>query len=97
MTRLFVSQERLDAWVLEGQAELEGARLTVEERYVLEICPAVRFLRVAGGGADPHQLLGRVKTEAQLRQMLAEHYMDSVLVGEIGYEVQQGFVGESMA
>src|SRR5256885_3588902 len=32
-----------------------------------------------------------------LKQMRAEHYMDSVLLGEAAYKVQQGFLAEANA
>lgn len=93
MARLFVSQEQLDSWVMEETAQLRDQVLSWNgRRFKLEA--AVRFLKTVGGEADPHVLLGRVKTQAQLAQMSAEHYMDSVLLGDIGYEVQQGFVGK---
>ncbi len=91
MARLFIAQEQLDSWVMEETAQLEATRLHWDGR-VFQIEEAVRFLSVVGDEADAHDLLGRVKTTAQLTQLSAEHYMDSVLLGDTGYEVQQGFI-----
>jgi len=92
MARLFVSQEQMDSWVMEEAARLEGQLLSWDgHQYDLQA--AVRFIKTVGGEVDPHRLLGLVKTLQQLSDLSAEHYMDSVLLGDIGYEVQQGFVG----
>ena len=53
---------------------------------------AVRFLSVIEG-TDAHGLLGRVKTDEQLAEMSGEHYGASVILGDVGYECEEGFVG----
>ena len=71
--RLFVSQSLLDAWVGQGRIDVDGTSLALapdagrQRRYALE--PAVRFLRVVGGGEDAHGLVSRVKSLAQVREM----------------------------
>ncbi len=98
---LFVSQSLLDAWLERERVEVSGGALTLRgregegRRYALD--PAVRFLRVAGGGKDPHQLLARVKTSAQLRSMGAEVMGGSVVLGDVAYEVEAGFLAEAAA
>ena len=98
---LFVSQALLDTWAEQGRIDLVGnvMSLLVGEgkgrSYALE--PAVRFPHVAGGDADPNQLLARVKPLAQLREMGAEAVADSVVLGDVAYEVEQGFLVEAAA
>jgi hypothetical protein len=98
---LFVSQALLDTWAEQGRIDLVGNVITLlvgdgrGRSYALE--PAVRFLRVAGGEADPHQLLARVKPLAQLREMGAEAVSDSVVLGDAAYEVEPGFLVEAAA
>jgi hypothetical protein len=58
------------------------------------LLPAVVFQATVGGEADRNDLCGRVKTDAQLAELGAEHYKDSVIIGEVGYQVTEGFVGE---
>jgi hypothetical protein len=41
--------------------------------------------------------LGRVKTTAQLEALGAEHLADSCIVGEVAYEVVEGYVTEVQA
>ena len=94
MSRLFVSQELLDQWSGEGKVELDGNVLKlVSEQRDFEIQPGVRFVSLAAG-EDRQKLTGRVKTEAQMAQLKAELYMNSVLVGEDAYDVQPGFLCE---
>ena len=58
------------------------------------ITQAVYFEADVGGGADPHGLVGRVKETAALEKLGAEHYMDSVLLGDSAYKVTPGFTGQ---
>jgi len=98
---LFVSQSLLDSWTAQGRIDLSGDAMSLREgegrgrRYALE--PAVRFLRLVGGASDPNRLLARVKTVAQLREMGAEVLGGSVLVGEVAYEAEAGFLAEAAA
>jgi hypothetical protein len=97
---LFVAQATLDAWVEQGQVTLEGDVLTVEAgeggaTYVLR--PAVRFVKLVGAASDPHALLGKVKAIEALRAIGAEHLDASVVLGDVAYEVEPGFLAEPRA
>jgi hypothetical protein len=98
---LFVSQSILDSWAGQGKIDFSGNVMAIlsgdgqGRSYRLE--PAVRFLKVVGGEADPHQLLHKVKGEVQLREMGAEVMDGAVILGEVGYEVEQGFLAEASA
>ena len=48
-------------------------------------------------GEDAAGLLQKVKTTDALKQMGAEHYMESVILGEVAYQVQQGFLADAHA
>ncbi len=94
MARLFISQERLDAWTAEGKVTVEGDILTlVEDGRSFDIVPGVLFVKVAGDDPDEAGLLGKVKDEEALASMGADQYMSSVIVGETAYDVSCGFVG----
>lgn len=90
--RLFVPQTQLDAWLEEGRVDVtaEGLEIPTEGR-TLPLEPAFRFLSLLEGedGAD---LLSKVKTEGELRRLGAEPCGDSVLLGEVAYEVVPGFM-----
>ena len=95
MARLFISQERLDAWSAEQRVTLTGDVMTLaDDGRSFRICSAVRFLKVAGDAADPNDLVNTVLDEKALDEMGADHYMDSVILGETAYDVQPGFVGD---
>jgi hypothetical protein len=94
MSRLFVSQELLDQWAVEGKIELAGNTLKLlAEQRAFHLLPGVRFLSLAAG-QDRARLLGRVKSEEQLQTIGAELYMNSVLLEEDAYDVQCGFLAE---
>ena len=94
---LFVPQSVLDKWVEHGRVELKGRVLTlVREKKSFQLTGAVRFVAMEAGD-DAAKLLGKVKTLDALKQMRAEHYMESVILGESAYKVQQGFLAEANA
>jgi hypothetical protein len=94
---LFVPQGVLDKWVDHGRVELKGRVLTLlREKKSFQLTGAVRFVAMEAGD-DAARLLGKVKTLDALKQMGAEHYMGSVILGEAAYKVQQGFLAEANA
>jgi hypothetical protein len=98
---LFVSQAMLETWAEQGKIEFAGNLMTLlagdgkGRNYALE--PAVRFLKVVGAEADPHGLVHKVKSVAQLRELGAEPVDDSCILGDTAYEVQPGFLAEGAA
>jgi hypothetical protein len=94
---LFVPQNVLDKWAEQGRVELKGHTLTlVREKKSFKLTAAVRFLKLEAG-EDTAKLLNKVKTLDALRQMAAEQYLESVILGEAAYKVQQGFLAEANA
>jgi hypothetical protein len=95
MAAVFIPQKLLDQWSDQGKVSLDGNTLhLVQENRAVELSPAVRFLEVLGGEADPNNLIRKVKTKTQLDEMQAEHYMDSVIMGDVAYQVEEGFMGD---
>jgi hypothetical protein len=85
----------LQQWTDQGKVRLDDTTLTLlAEQRTVTLLPAVRFTKLIDGGADPHALLGKVKTRDQLVELGAEHYMDSVILGDVGYTVLEGFLGD---
>lgn len=96
--RLFLSQAALDAWLSEGRVDVEGEVLvTKPEGQRFKLTTAVRFKAEVTGEGDPKGLVGKVKDLSQLGEMEAEHYADSVIVGDHAYEVVEGFAGAPLA
>jgi hypothetical protein len=96
VAKLFITQERIDAWTAENKIAVAGDVLTLAGR-AFRISPAFRFLRVSGGDGDPNQLVDTVQSEKDLEKLGADSYMSSCIVGETAYDVQAGFLGEPVA
>jgi len=97
VARIFISQEVVDQWCADEKATIddEVMVLTLTQQR-LRLQPAVRVLRVVSGTTDPHNLVGCVKTSAELVAAGGEQYMSSLLVGEVAYDVQPGYFGEPL-
>jgi hypothetical protein len=94
---LFVPQNVLDKWAEKGRVDLKGNVLVlVREKKSFQLTTAVRFLKLDAGD-DTARLLNKVKTLDALKQMGAEQYLDSVVLGDAAYKVQQGFLAEASA
>lgn|GEM_PF-675732 len=95
MAAVFIPQKVLDGWADQGKIELDGdTLLMVKEKRTVDLNPAVRFRSLLAGDDDPNQLIGKVKTHEQLVELGAEHYMDSVILGDFAYQVEEGFMGD---
>jgi hypothetical protein len=98
---LFVSQAMIDSWADQGRIDFVGNVMTMlsgegkGRSYGLE--PAVRFLALLGADQDPHQLLKKVKSISQLKELGAEAIDSSVVLGDVAYEVEPGFLAEMSA
>lgn len=93
MARLFISADQMDRWTGEGKVALQDDIMSLPALgRSFKLRTAVRFLTVVEG-SDAHGLLGRVKTDEQLGELGAEHYGASVILGDVGYECEEGFVG----
>ena len=98
MARLFISQGRLDAWSVEQRVSVREDVMTLAgDGRSFRLRPAVRFLKVAGQGADPNQLVGRVKATEDVVRLGGDRFGESVIVGETAYDVQSGFLGDPLA
>lgn len=95
MAAVFLTNEMLQQWSDQGKVRLDDTTLTLlAEARTVKLTPAVRFTSLIDGGEDPNKLLGKVKTKAQLDELGAEHYLDSVIFGDVGYTVVEGFLGD---
>src|SRR5205823_7452433 len=92
---LFVPQSVLAKWSEQGRIQVDGNVLTIENKN-FALTSAVRFIKMEAG-EDNAGLLAKVKTTDALKQMGAEHYMESVILGESAYQVQQGFLADANA
>jgi hypothetical protein len=90
--KLFLPQTLLEEWAGAETADVHDQALVLtgeSVRYPVE--PAVHVLALVSG-PDEHQLLKKVKTDAQLAELGAERLADSVVSGETAYDVVSGYV-----
>lgn len=98
MAAVFLTNAMLTQWSDQGKVRLEDTTLTLlQENRTVTLKPAVRFTKVIDDASDPNALLGKVKTTEQLAEIGAEHYLDSVILGDVGYTVVEGFLGDLSA
>ena len=91
-SKMFVPQEVLETWAVSGAADVTGNTMdlaSAERSY--ELLPAVRFERLIAG-ADDSNLLGRIMGEAGISEHDGELMGDSVVFGEVAFEVTPGFI-----
>ncbi len=93
--KIFISQAVLDAIFEQGKAELKGDTLIIhsEKKQIFKLVPAYKFLYLVDGDKDPHQLVGKIFTEKDLKKAKADIYMDSVIYKDTAYQVEPGFIG----
>jgi hypothetical protein len=93
--KLFLPQKTLEEWSAAEKADLQDGKLVVAEGKGEShtVTPAVHFVKLVSG-VDQSQLVGRVKTMAQLDTLGCEHMMDSVILGEAAYEVTPGYIAD---
>jgi hypothetical protein len=92
---LFIAQQTLATWMDQEKISFDGHLMTIRaDGRKFKLVEAVRFIKVDGGESDMNNLLGKVKTNEQLECLGAERYRDSVIFGDLAYQVQEGFIGE---
>jgi len=92
--RVFFPQEAMDVWVADDHVDFDGDELVLtSESRKYRTVEAVRILREVTDGADPNELLGKVKSKAYLAELGAEIMEGSMIMGDNAYDIVQGFVG----
>jgi hypothetical protein len=92
--KVFISQGAIDSWISGELVEISDSRLSFRGRPgSLDLVPASLFQRISAGQTDPHTLVGKVLDEEAILALGGETYMSSVLLGEVAYDVEPGFVG----
>ena len=96
MKRLFFSQSMLDSMIEASKIRVEKNILTMlaADNPTFELLPAYRFVRTIDNGPDPAGLVSQIRSEAELKQMGAEVYMDSVIYRDVAYQADPGFIAE---
>ena len=88
MPAVFLTNDMLQQWSDQGKVRLDDTVLTlIAENRTVSLTPAVRFTSLIDGTDEVNKLLGKVKTKAQIDELGAEHYLDSVIYGDVGYTI----------
>jgi hypothetical protein len=93
--KLFLPQATLEEWAGAEKADFRDGKLILTEGKGASYAafPAVHFKALVSGN-DDKKLVAKVKSHDQLKALGAEHFADSVLMGETAYEVIEGFLTE---
>ena len=96
MKRLFFSQSMLDTMVDAGKIRIDRNTLTMlaGNNPTFDLLPAYRFVKTFDNGPDPNGLVGLIKSEAELKELQAEIYMDSVIYKELAYQADPGYIAQ---
>src|SRR5512136_1488367 len=96
MKKLFFSQGMLDSMVEAGKIKVDKGVLTMlaGDNPTFSLLPAYRIVKTIDDGPDPNGLVGQIRSEAELRELGAEVYMDSVIYKDVAYQADTGFIAE---
>ncbi len=93
--KIFIPQEKLEAWVQEGKISISENVITTltEDKVSYKLIPAFKFLRLTSGNLDSEKLIGAVKTKEDIKHLNPDIFMDSIIIGDKAYEVEMGYIG----
>jgi uncharacterized protein YjbI with pentapeptide repeats len=93
--KVFFPEKTIERLAETGALELEGEILKVSGKDGIkkyEVERAYRFVGVEGGN-DSLKLIGKVKTKSEILKMNAEIYQDNILISDVVYKAEPGFLG----
>lgn len=86
----------LDSMVDAGKIKVDKGVLTMlagdDPTFALK--QAYRFVKTIDDAADPSGLVGQIRSEAELKELGAEIYMDSIIYRDIAYQADPGYIAE---
>jgi hypothetical protein len=96
MKRLFFSQSMLDSMIEAGKIRVDKGILTMlaGDNPTFALLPAHRIVKTIDDGPDPNGIAGQIRSEAELKGLGAEIYMDSIIYKDIAYQADTGFIAE---
>jgi hypothetical protein len=93
--KIFIPQEKLEAWVQEGKISISENVITTltDNKVSYKLIPAFKFLKLTSGDSDSEKLIGAVKTKEDIKHLNPDIFMDSIIIGNKAYEVEMGYIG----
>ena len=93
--KIFLPQEKLEAWVSEGKISFTDNIITTfsDSKVSYTLVPAYKFLKLSSGDNDEQNLLGTIKTKEDLKDLNPDIFRDSIIINDNAYEVETGYIG----
>jgi len=92
--KVFFTQVMIDSLAQNNKLSINGDVITIltKKNARFTIVPAYRFIKVESGEDSLH-LLGRVKTEKEMKELNIEVMSNSAICGDTVYTIEPGFIG----
>jgi hypothetical protein len=92
---IYIPHDKLELWVSEGKISFSDNVITIlsGNRVSYKLSPAYKFKKLTSGNDDSEELLGKVKTKEDLKDLNPDIFHDSIIVGDRAYEVEMGYIG----
>ena len=86
----------LDSMVDAGKIKVDKGVLTMltGDDPTFDLKQAYRLVKTIDDADDPNGLVGQIRSEAELKELGAEIYMDSVIYRDIAYQADPGYIAE---
>ena len=93
--KIFLPQDKLENWVSDGKISFSDNVITTltGNKVKYKLVPAYKFLKLTSGEKDEQNLLGTVKTKEDIKHLKPDIFMDSIIIGDMAYEVETGYIG----
>src|SRR5438094_241780 len=91
-TKMFLPQDTLELWLESGNVDFEGTVVTLKAHKVsYQLEPAVRITNLIAGLVQSN-LVGKVLSQRRVAENGGEILEDSVVFGEVAFQVTPGYV-----
>ncbi len=92
--KVFFTQAMIDSLAQNNKLSINGNVITIltKKKASFNIVPAYRFIKLESG-EDSLNLLGKVKTEKEMKELKIEIMSNSAICGENVYTIEPGFIG----
>ncbi|HEY4716991.1 MAG TPA: pentapeptide repeat-containing protein [bacterium] len=92
--KVFFTQSLIDSLVQNNKMTITGDVITIltKKNASFNIVPALRFVKIEAGD-DSLDVLGKVKTEKEVKELKVEIMRNSAVYGDTVYIVEPGYIG----
>lgn len=92
--KVFFTQTMIDSLTQNNKLSISGNVITIltKKQASFNIVPAYRFVKLESGD-DLLNLVGKVKSEKEVKELKIEIMSDSAICGETVYTIESGFIG----